>query len=246
MKRLFLLCIINLVCSLSIMAQSGSNKVVKSFKITQSSVVKDSAGMLYPFPVWQKLIRSGQYAIRPIDPANDSTAFLIYKATKREMVANETARNNAIAAMPKPGESVFFKLGEKIESFTARDINGEKIKLKELAGKVVVLNFWFIGCPPCRQEIPELNNIALKYRNDPNVVFIAIALDDKYDIKQFIKDNPFAYHIIDDGRMYANLYKINLYPTNVILDREGKVRFHASGYGPNTPYWITKTIEELK
>ena len=227
------------------MAQSVRT-TVRRYKITENTVVKDSSGMLYPFPVWQKLMRSGEYVLRPVDPANDSTAFLISKASEQEKMFQDAANKNAMSLMPKPSESMFFTTGEKISSFRANDINGNKIKLSELEGKVVVLNFWFIGCPPCRMEIPELNKIALKYSNDPNIVFIAIALDYKYDIKQFIKDNPFDYHIIDDGRMYANLYKITLYPTNVILDKEGRVRFHASGYATNTPYWIEKTIDELK
>lgn len=236
MKRLLVLCIISLAVTLATRAQSGRNNVVRRLTITQNSIVKDSAGIVYPYSVWQKLMLSGGYALRPIHPANDSTAFLIYKVNKQ---------GRAIS-VSQPGQSVFFKTGEKIEPFSARDINGNTIKLKELVGKVVVINFWFIGCQPCRMEIPELNKIALKYTNDPNVIFIAIALDDKHDIKQFIKDNPFAYHIIDDGRIYANLYKINLYPTNVILDKEGKVRFDASGYTSDMPNLINKIIEELK
>ena len=148
--------------------------------------------------------------------------------------------------MPRPAESPFFMKGQELQSFSASDINGQKIKLNDLAGKVVVLNFWFIGCPPCRMEIPELNKIASKYANDPDVVFVAIGLDDKSDIRQFVKNNPFGYHLVDDGKDYARLYKINLFPTNVVLDKAGKVMFHSSGYAMNTPYWINKTIAEAR
>ena len=245
LKRLLLIFIMTINCGLVAMAQSVRT-TVRRYKITENSVVKDSAGVLYPFALWQKMMQSGDYELRPIDPANDSTAFLIHKSDRKVKIIHGASDDNAMSLLPKPPESMFFTTGEKIGSFSANDINGNKIKLSELKGKVVVLNFWFIGCPPCRMEIPELNKIALKYSSDPNIIFIAVALDYKYDIKQFIKDNPFAYHIIDDGRIYANLYKITLYPTNVILDKEGRVRFHASGYTTNTPYWIEKTIDELK
>ncbi|GAC1308159.1 MAG: hypothetical protein NVSMB24_21350 [Mucilaginibacter sp.] len=185
------------------------------------------------------LILSGNYSLRTIYPRSDSTVFVLHKLSKEE-------KNSRALHMPKAAESIYFTTGEGISSFNARDINGNKIKLKDLVGKVVVLNFWFIGCPPCRMEIPELNKIVLQYANDPNVVFVAIALDYKSDIKKYIKDNPFLYQIIDDGRMYADLYKIRSYPTNVILDKEGKVRFHTSGYGPYTAFWIKKAIEEVK
>ncbi|WP_083620276.1 TlpA disulfide reductase family protein [Mucilaginibacter sp. OK098] len=99
---------------------------------------------------------------------------------------------------------------------------------------------------PCQDEIPELNKIALSYANNPNIIFIAVALDEKDDLKKFLKDNPFAYHIVDDGKEIAAQYEIKSYPTSVILDKEGKVRFHTMGYGPYTLDGFTKTIEEVK
>jgi thiol-disulfide isomerase/thioredoxin len=214
---------------------------IKRYKLNESTVVKDSAGTVLPYSAWHNLMMSSDYAVRPVNPDSDTSAFILYKLTDEQ-------KNQRMARMSKvrPPESKFFTTGETITPFNANDINGVKLKLKELIGKTVVLNFWFIGCPPCRQEIPELNKLALSYADDSNVVFIAIALDERSDIKQFIKSSPFAYHLIENGRMYANLYGINLYPTNVVLDKEGKVRFHASGYGPGTPFWIKKTIEEVK
>jgi thiol-disulfide isomerase/thioredoxin len=156
----------------------------------------------------------------------------------------EEQRAVVVSRMPRPKESKFFTDGEKLDLFNVRDINGNKVDLKKAAGKVIVLNFWFIGCPPCRQEIPELNKLALQYANNPNVIFLAICLDQDYQIFDFLKTSPFAYHIVDRGQYYADQFKINLYPTNVVLDKEGKVRFHASGYTTGTPYWIGKTIDE--
>lgn len=240
MKNLFLILTIVVAFSLGVNAQI--NHIITT-RITRrdstNTVVKDSTGAIYPYFEWHKLLLSGAYALKPEDPGNDGTTFVLYKLSEEEKSAR-------MLRMPKPPESAYFTTGEGITSFNAHDINGNKIKLKELAGKVVVLNFWFIGCPPCRMEIPELNKIALQYANNPNIVFVAIALDYKSDIKKFLKDNPFEYHIVDDGRMYADLYKIRSYPTNIILDKEGKVRFHTSGYGPYTAFWIKKAIEEVK
>jgi thiol-disulfide isomerase/thioredoxin len=186
------------------------------------------------------MMRSGEYELRPIDRNSDSTAFLIYKKA-----SGPNGENSTIMTM-KPDESTFFKTGETIPSFAARDINGNKLKLSDLKGKVVVMNFWFIGCPPCRQEIPELNKIALDYANDPDVIFIAVGLDDRWAIRDFIKDHPFGYHIIENGRTYASMYGINPYPTSVILDKQGKVVFGETSFMPSTFYWIKKTINEAK
>lgn len=237
MKKRLLPFILTLFVNAALVAQV--RPTARKIQLDENSVVMDSTGMRYPAVIWRKMMSSGDYTIKTIDPRSDTVTFLLVKLSEEE-------KNNKYNKMPRPPESKFFTNGEKIQSFSASDINGNKIKLKDLAGKVVVLNFWFIGCPPCRMEIPELNKIALKYANDTNVVFVAVALDGGGDIKQFIKANPFSYHIIDSGQIYASLYKINLYPTNVILDKQGRVLFHSSGYALNTPYWINKTIEEAK
>lgn len=237
MKNLFL--ILTLIVAFITGVNAQVTVTTHRTQLDANTVVKDSAGVVYPYSEWHNLVLSGNYLLRAINPHSDSTAFVLYKLSEREMNARALHK-------PKPAESPYFTTGEGIASFSAHDINGNKIKLKDLLGKVVVLNFWFIGCPPCRMEIPELNKIALQFANDPNIVFVAIALDYKSDIKKFIKDNPFEYHIVDDGRMYADLYKIRSYPTNVILDKEGKVRFHTSGYGPYTAFWIKKAIEEVR
>ena len=206
-------------------------------KIGENSVVKDSAGKVLPYPEWQQMISSANYTLQAENPRDTNSAFKLIRL-------NTEQRDEMLSRMTPPNESGFFTNGQKIETFKAWDIDNNKFDLKELAGKVVVLNFWFINCPPCRKEIPELNALVAKYASNPDVVFIAIALDDKADIKKFIKTSPYSYHLVPTGQKYANRYGVNLFPTNVVLDKTGSVRFNSSGLTMNTPYWIKKTIEE--
>jgi thiol-disulfide isomerase/thioredoxin len=236
MKKLLILFSM-IAISLAAKAQDTANN--KKRIANENRVVVDSAGTRYPYVVWKKLVTSRDYRLKKINKNSDTSAYLLIRLDSAQ-------KDRRLAIMPKPKESIFFTEGEQIKLFNASDINNYKIKWKELAGKVVVLNFWFIGCPPCRKEIPELNDIALQYANDPNIVFIAVALDQAADIRSFIKDNPFSYHIVDDGRNYADNYRIHLFPTNVVVGKDGKIRFHSSGYQVNTAYWIKKTIEEAK
>ncbi|MES2004771.1 MAG: TlpA disulfide reductase family protein [Bacteroidota bacterium] len=221
-------CILLCLLALNTIAQTGERK-----RRLDEIEVKDSAGMVYPTVVVQKLLMTGKYTIR-LNAASQTG--LLVKLTEEEI-------NKRNERLPRPGESRFFKTGEKISSFTERDIRGNKYNLKELLGKVVVLNFWFINCPPCRMEMPDLNELVENYKDNKEVVFIAVALDEKYAIQDFLKTNPFQYNIIDNGRYIASKYGITSYPTHVILDRQGKVNFHTSGLATSTVPWIKKSIE---
>ncbi|MDE3143940.1 MAG: TlpA family protein disulfide reductase [Bacteroidota bacterium] len=191
-------------------------------------------------------MKTRDYGLRPVKPKDASEGMLIYKLSETEKNRRDSLTAIAMANAPAPKESNYFKTGQKIYPFKEKDMDGNKFSLKDMTGKIIVLNFWFVGCPPCREEIPELNKIVEKYKDNPNVVFIAVALDDLFSIKEFLKTYPYNYHIIDNGKYIAQgMYKINSYPTNVVVDKKGIVRFHTSGVGLNTIQYMKKTIEEL-
>jgi peroxiredoxin len=238
MEKKLTLFIALIVCALTTNAQVINSIARRTHKMDSSAIVKDSAGVRYSYADWHKLIVTGNYTLKVINPGKDDVdEFTLVKMDETEKTRMKSFRLPA-------DESGYIKTGMKMELFSAKDIEGYKIRPKDLEGKVVVLNFWFIACVPCLQEIPELNKIALSYANNPNIVFIAVALDNKDDLQRFIKSNPFAYHIIDDGREIAAKYEIKNYPASVIIDKEGKVKLHTMGYGPYTLADFTKTIEE--
>jgi len=227
MRQIVVLCFILLV---------GSSAFSQA-KLTDSSVVKDTAGMVYPALAWKTLLMQG-YSIKLVDPQNPNSEFLIYKLSEQQI-------EDRLARMPKPRESSYFKTGKEISVFKTTDLDGNKIDLKALEGKIVVLNFWFVNCHPCRVEIPELNKLVDSFKANSNVVFIAIALDEKFALQNFLKSIPFKYQMIHQGRFIAEQYGVRSYPTHVVIDTDGKVYFHTSGLAPNTVYWLKKSIIEL-
>ncbi len=104
--------------------------------------------------------------------------------------------------------------------FTAKGLDGKTYDLAALKGKVVVLNFWFIECPPCRVEIPGLNTLVKEFSNK-DVVFLALALDDEKDLKEFLKKSPFTYTIVPKAREVSQKYGVEGYPTHIVIDRNG-------------------------
>lgn len=206
----------------------------KGQPLTEESIVKDTLGTVVPYGIWSRLMVTGHYKMKK---ANDE--FVIYRLSNEDYIKN-------MESIPKPKESSYFSTGRNFVHFKASDINDNKINTKNLAGKIIVLNFWFINCPPCIAEMPELNRIAETYQSDSSIVFIAVALDEKYDLEQFLKRNDFKYTIIDKGRYIADQYSIRSYPTNVIVGQDGKVYFHTTGLAMNTAYWLKKSIGQLK
>lgn len=206
-------------------------------KINGNTVVKDSSGTVYPYAAWLTLVRTGDYILKPEKTADPNTAFVLVHLSEEEKEAR-------LAKMPPPRESNYFKKGAKFSLGKVTDMAGNKIDLKNNAGKITVVNFWFINCQPCRTEIPELNKLVEKYGAD-SVRFVAVALDEKSELQNFLKLFPFAYSIVDGGRYVAEGQGVRSYPTHVIADREGKVYFHTTGLSSNTVYWMEKCIREL-
>jgi len=80
-------------------------------------------------------------------------------------------------------------------------------------------------------QIPHLNTLTGTYKHRDDVVFFAVALDEAYNLKQFFKETPFNDGIVDGGRYITSQYGITSYLTHVVLDKDGKITFHISGYG---------------
>ena len=212
-------------------------------RISEKTIVKDSAGTVYPYAVWREMIEQ-DYEIRPVDITNENTEFRLYRLSEKERAAREKRKADLVEKGPRPRESAYFKTGEKLKFFKAKDLEGNKIEPQHLEGKILVLNFWFINCSPCRKEIPDLNALVDSFASD-SVVFLAIAPDSEENLLGFLKMIPFKYDIIYNGKYIIDKYRVMSFPTHVIVNRDGTVYFHTSGLAPHTVPWIKKSIKEL-
>jgi len=112
-----------------------------------------------------------------------------------------------------------------------RDLNGKICSLENLKGKIVVLNFWFIACKPCVNEMPVLNEIKRNY--DPaKVAFIALSLDSKEAINAFLKTHKFDFTILPKAESVSGKYNLGAYPVSMVINARGIISFVQIG-GPN-------------
>ena len=113
------------------------------------------------------------------------------------------------------------------------DLKGNKVKISDFKGKVVVINFWFIACKPCTMEMPELNHVVTEF-NGKDVVFLGVALDEVKDLKKFLKEHAFDYRIFATGDQFANEMGVMSFPTHFVIGRDGILQFKTSGFSPTT------------
>jgi peroxiredoxin len=107
--------------------------------------------------------------------------------------------------------------------FTLTDLQDAKHSLKDLRGKVVLVNFWATWCPPCRKELPDLETLYTRFK-DQGLVILAISDEDAGKVKPFIAARNLQFPILlDPGRKVNELFQIEGIPKSFVYDRGGKL-----------------------
>lgn len=114
--------------------------------------------------------------------------------------------------------------------FSFCDQKGQISSTADLQGKVVFINFWATWCPPCRAEMPDLNDLYQQFRQDERFVFLFINEDnDAAKAKTYLQDKGFAMPLATlAGAAPAAVYSGTL-PTTVVLNKEGKIVYRHEG-----------------
>src|SRR5579864_3347387 len=111
----------------------------------------------------------------------------------------------------------------QIADFTLTDLQGKSWHLRDLQGKVVLVNFWATWCPPCRKEMPDLDALYNKFK-DQGFVVLAISDEEAAKVSPFISERRISYPVLlDPGRTVNDLFIVEGIPKSFIYDREGKM-----------------------
>ncbi|MDQ0177064.1 peroxiredoxin family protein [Bacillus chungangensis] len=118
--------------------------------------------------------------------------------------------------------------GDTAFDFTLKDLEGNDVKLSDFQGKKVFLNFWATWCPPCKAEMPHMQNFYESKANEMNVEILAVNLtkEDKgiEKVKKFAEDYKITFPILLDEKGHiGKKYRSFAIPTTYVLNTEGKI-----------------------
>ncbi|WP_460974076.1 peroxiredoxin family protein [Spirosoma migulaei] len=134
--------------------------------------------------------------------------------------------------------------GHPIPLSTFKTLTGESYDSASLAGNIVVINFWFMGCAPCRSEMPALNRLVDEYKGK-NVLFLGFTPDRSASLKpDFFQQNRFDFTIVPDAKNMASSFHFMGYPTTYVVDQRGIIReawLGGGGLNKLYPYYKAKT-----
>lgn len=141
-------------------------------------------------------------------------------------------------------EAAGIQVGNKAPDFEAVTLDGEKVRLSDYKGEKVLLNFWATWCPPCREEMPDLQ----KFYETQDVAVLAVNLTDtemsEKHVHAFMDEFEFTFPVLMDNRAeIAKLYRINPIPTSFMIDTDGMIQHKA--FGPMDYETMVEQLEKM-
>jgi cytochrome c biogenesis protein CcmG/thiol:disulfide interchange protein DsbE len=122
-----------------------------------------------------------------------------------------------------PGQSGSALVNHPSPEFEAKTLDGEKVRLRDLRGKVVMLNFWASWCPPCREELPAVAKLYSEFK-DKGLAVYGVNDEDRGIARKYLEKSGLTLPTIDDNSQKASrLYHVSSIPTVFLIDGNGKV-----------------------
>jgi thiol-disulfide isomerase/thioredoxin len=138
-------------------------------------------------------------------------------------------------------------LNQTSPSFALYNLDGSKVAINDLKGKVVVVDFWATWCGPCKASFPAMQKMVTKYKDNQDVKFLFIDTwervdDKKKNAQDFITKNKYSFNVLlDTEDKVVDQFKVEGIPTKFVIDKEGTIRFKSIGFDGSDD----KLIQEL-
>ncbi len=148
--------------------------------------------------------------------------------------ATETPPVNEQAAV-----TVGSKPGDQAPDFNLSRIGGGELRLSDLRGKAVIIDFWDTWCPPCREALPHLEALSVEYKDQLEVVGVAIGREGREAVAKYANDHKLTFPMVLIDEKYATARDfggVQSIPTTFLIDGDGIVRKMWVGAHPKATY----------
>ncbi len=141
------------------------------------------------------------------------------------------AAGPALAGSGRPeSPSPVAEVGKPAPDFALKDLQGNTVRLSDLRGKVVFLNFWASWCPPCRAEMPAMERLYEAMGGKDFAMLAVNVEDDLKAVKNFVADHSHAFPVLLDPKAEVqDLYRVYRFPETFLIDKQGTIIQHYVG-----------------
>jgi thiol-disulfide isomerase/thioredoxin len=149
-------------------------------------------------------------------------------------------------ALRPPESEPALEIGQQAPGFKLSDLTGQQVSLDQFKGKIVMLDFWATWCGPCRMTMPIVENLQKEYPDA--MVLLTINLQESRDsVRDYIRAQGIHSRVLldEDGAVGAK-YGAESIPLQILIDKQGVVRFAMAGYGPRLASRLRSEINKLR
>ncbi|HTT75941.1 MAG TPA: TlpA disulfide reductase family protein [Candidatus Binataceae bacterium] len=166
-------------------------------------------------------------------------AYLQFGTAPIQQISPDVANQVAAEA---PADSTV-AAGKMASDFRLPTLGGQQVSLSSMRGKVVFLNIWATWCPPCREEMPSIEALYEKFKNDKNFVVLAVSQDSdgRAPVASYVEKHGLKFDVLlDPENEVGEAYDVSGIPETFIIDQKGRIVAHHIG-----PYdWANPEIQD--
>jgi thiol-disulfide isomerase/thioredoxin len=131
--------------------------------------------------------------------------------------------------------------------WTLPDANGQLVKLSDLRGKIVVMDFWATWCGPCQRSMPEIDKFVREHGSEDLVVFSVNVWDRSHEVAlEWWKQQNYSMKLLFGDRNLTTAYEVQGIPHLCVIDGKGIIRYSQAGFDPRLVDYLVKWTDEAR